>query len=88
MSRIVLGAVKKLPAHTLRYALPLGTSLITTFLVSGVATFSALGFADGVFSRWLLSWMISWAIAFPTMYFIMPVVRRLLVHVIEEIEER
>ena len=55
-----------------------------TFLVSGVATYQALGLVDGVVGRWMTSWMIAWAIAFPTMYFMMPVVRRLLSRVIEE----
>ena len=33
-------------------ALPLGLTLIMTFLVSGVATFRALGYVDGVFIKW------------------------------------
>jgi hypothetical protein len=80
----VPAAVKKLPASYLRFALPLGTSLFMTFLVSGVATWRALGAGPGVFHIWMVSWMISWAVAFPTMYFMMPVVRRALSHVIEE----
>ena len=75
--------VKKLPAKSLRFAVPLGTSLVMTFLVSGVATFRAIGFGDGVTAKWMSSWMISWAVAFPTMLLMMPVVRRLLLHVIE-----
>lgn len=62
----------------MRYALPAGTSFIMTFLVSGVATVQALGYVDGVLGKWMTSWMIAWAIAFPTMLFMMPVVRRLL----------
>ena len=68
----------------MRYALPLGTSFFMTFLVSGVATWRALGVVPGMFGIWMVSWMISWAIAFPTMYFMMPVVRRALNYVIEE----
>ena len=56
-----------------------------TFLVSGVATWRALGMVPGMVGTWMVSWMISWAIAYPTMYFMMPVVRRwLLRYVIEE----
>ena len=76
--------MKKLPSRHLRYALPLGTSLIMTFLVSGVATYMALGLVDGMVGRWMVSWMVAWAIAFPTMYYMMPVVRRLLTCVIDE----
>jgi len=76
--------VKKLPINYHRYALPLGTSFFMTFLVSGVATIRALGFVDGVISKWMTSWMISWAVAFPTMLVMMPVVRRWLNLVIED----
>lgn len=55
-----------------------------TFLVSGVATWRALGSAPGMLGTWMASWMISWAIAFPTMLVMMPIVRRWLLHVIEE----
>ncbi|WP_428674086.1 DUF2798 domain-containing protein [Reyranella sp.] len=55
-----------------------------TFLVSGVATWGALGSVPGVFRAWMASWMIAWAIAFPTMLVMMPVVRRCLSMIIEE----
>jgi hypothetical protein len=54
-----------------------------TFLVSGVATWRALGAAPGVFGTWMASWMIAWAIAFPTMLVMMPRVRRWLAYLIE-----
>jgi hypothetical protein len=75
--------VKKLPHQTLRFAVPLGTSLVMTFLVSGVATYRAIGFGDAAIAKWMTSWMIAWAVAFPTMLIMMPVVRRLLLRVIE-----
>jgi hypothetical protein len=67
----------------MRFALPLGTSFFMTFLVSGVATWGALGSAPHVFRTWMASWMIAWAIAFPTMLVMMPRVRRWLGYVIE-----
>jgi hypothetical protein len=76
--------VKKLPASLHRFALPLGTSFFMTFLVSGVATWRAIGPGESLLHTWMGSWMISWAIAAPTMYFMMPVVRRALRCVIEE----
>jgi hypothetical protein len=76
--------VKKLPTSFLRFALPMGTSFFMTFLVSGVATWRALGPVPGMFGTWMVSWMISWAIAFPTMVVMMPIVRRWLSHVIED----
>jgi Protein of unknown function (DUF2798) len=77
-------AVKKLPARLNRYAVPLGTSFFMTFLVSGVATWRALGWVPGVLATWMVSWMISWAVAFPTMLVMMPVVHRMLAKIIDE----
>jgi hypothetical protein len=68
----------------MRFALPLGTSFFMTFLVSGVATWRALGAGPGVFWTWMSSWMIAWAIAFPTMVVMMPRVRRWLGVIIEQ----
>jgi Protein of unknown function (DUF2798) len=76
---------KKLPAHLHRYLLPLGTSFFMTFLVSGVASYRALGLVPDFLGIWMSSWMISWAIAFPTMLLAMPVVRGWLRHIVEEI---
>ena len=76
--------MKKLPASLHRFALPLGTSFFMTFLVSGVATWRALGAGPGVFRIWMVSWMISWAVAFPTMLIMMPVVRRAFAKIIDE----
>jgi len=68
----------------MRVLLPLCLTLVMTFLVSGVATFQAIGFGGDALLKWMSSWMFSWAIAFPTMFFLMPVVRRLLLQVIAE----
>ena len=76
--------MKKLPASTLRFALPLGTSFFMTLLVSGVATYRVLGWDERMFVTWMASWMISWCVAFPTMYFVMPLVRRTLDRFIEQ----
>lgn len=77
-------AVKKLPHRYLKYALPVGTTFFMTFLVTGVATWRALGLDLAMFEMWFTSWMIAWVIAAPTMFFMMPVVRRALSRVIEE----
>jgi hypothetical protein len=68
----------------MRFALPLGTSFFMTFLVSGVATWRALGTVPELLGTWMASWMIAWAIAFPTMLIMMPRVRRWLGRIIEE----
>lgn len=76
--------MKKLASRYMRYALPLCLTFIMTFLVSGVATIRALGLVEGVLAKWAESWLVSWCIAFPTMLFMMPVVRRWLGHVFED----
>ena len=68
----------------MRFALPLGTSFFMTFLVSGVATWRALGLVPGLLATWMVSWMISWAVAFPTMLVMMPRVRGFLSKIIEQ----
>jgi hypothetical protein len=81
---IVRVAVKKLPASCFKYALPMVTTIFMTFLVSGFATWRALGWVPGMVGTWMVSWAISWAIAAPTMFVMMPVVRRWLLRFIEE----
>jgi hypothetical protein len=75
--------VKKLPARAYKFALPIGTSFFMTFLVSGVATYRVLGWDERMITNWMASWMVSWVIAAPTMYFAMPMVRRLLDRIID-----
>jgi hypothetical protein len=76
--------MKKLPASYMRYALPAGTAVFMTFLVSGVATWRAVGWTDGMVGTWMSSWGIAWLVAYPTMLVMMPLVRRWLGLIIEE----
>ena len=76
--------MKKLPASCHKYALPICTTFFMTFLVSGVATYRVLGWDVRMVKDWMGSWMISWAVAAPTMYFVMPLVRRTLDRFIEK----
>lgn len=75
--------MKKLPARTMHIAMPLALTFVMTLIVSGIATIRAIGFEPGVTARWMESWMASWMVAFPTMLFLMPVMRRLLSRLIE-----
>ena len=68
----------------MRFALPLGTSFFMTFLVSGVATWRVLGLSIGMIETWMTSWIVSWAVAFPTMFVMLPRVRRWLGLVIDD----
>ncbi len=77
-------AVRKLPFSYHRFALPLVTTFFMTCLVSGVATYRALNPGQPMLATWMESWMVSWVIACPTMYVVMPRVRRLLDQFIED----
>ncbi len=75
--------MRKLPFSCHRFAMPLVTTFFMTFIVSGLATYRALGPGEPLVSTWMESWMFSWLIACPTMYFVLPRVRWLLDRFIE-----
>ena len=67
----------------MRFALPMGTTFFMTFLVSGVATWRAIGPDESLLEKWMTSWLIAWFIAWPTMVVMMPRVRGFLSRFIE-----
>jgi hypothetical protein len=46
-------------------------------VVSGIATWRALGAHPGFTGDWAGSWIVSWAIAFPTVLIVAPIARRI-----------
>jgi len=50
---------------------------LMSLLVSGVATFRALGLPPGFVAAWVGAWLPSWAVAFPTVLVVAPVTRRI-----------
>lgn len=46
-------------------------------VVSGIATLKALGFVEDLFSQWMSAWVFSWSVAFPTIWIVAPLVRRM-----------
>ena len=48
-----------------------------SFIVSGVATFRAVGVAPGFPGLWITSWLWSWSVAFPSVLLLRPVVTRI-----------
>jgi hypothetical protein len=50
---------------------------LMSLIVSGIATFRAVGMIDGFTGMWVLSWLPSWAIAFPTVLVVAPFTRRI-----------
>ncbi len=47
-----------------------------SFLVSGIATFRAIGLAPDFFARWIAAWIPSYAVAFPAVLVVAPLVRK------------
>ena len=73
----------RLPA---RFELPLFAFLLSglmSCLVSGVATFNAVGLADAFLAKWGTAWLSSWLVAFPAVIVVAPLVRRLVARLIE-----
>jgi hypothetical protein len=46
-------------------------------MVSGIATWRAVGMNSGFAAHWLGTWLISWAVAFPAVLIVAPITRRI-----------
>jgi hypothetical protein len=46
-------------------------------IVSGIATFRAVGLPPGFFVLWMTAWAPSWAVAFPAVLVVAPITRRI-----------
>ena len=73
----------KLPARFNAFALPIVLSGIMSFLVSGVATFKAIGLPPGFIGQWLAAWTFSWPIASCAAILALPVARRIVALFVE-----
>ncbi len=74
---------RRLPARYATIVMPLVLSVIMTCIISGVATFRALGLNAEALGMWPSTWLFSWMVAFPVLLLVLPIVRRivaLLVH--------
>jgi hypothetical protein len=52
-------------------------SIMMSCLVSGIATYNAVGLVDGFFHFWMIAWLKSWLAAFPAILVIAPLTRKL-----------
>ena len=64
---------------------------LMSLLVSGIATFRAVGFADGVTglwaSAWLTAWLTAWLFAFPAVMLVAPLAQRAVRSLVARSEE-
>lgn len=61
-----------LPKWCAPYLIALLLSGGMSFLVSGFATWRALGVVDNLPAIWFMTWIQAWAIAFPTLVLLRP----------------
>jgi hypothetical protein len=66
-----------IPARFAPVLFALILSALMSFIVSGIATWRALGWHDGFVGDWGASWLTSWVVAFPTVLVVGPVARRI-----------
>lgn len=69
--------MKKLPPSALKFMFPLVLSMMMSGIISLVNMLRIIGFHDGLMVRWLMAWALSWMIAFPTVFVIMPIARKI-----------
>ena len=55
-----------------------------SFLVSGVATWRALGMIPGFSGIWLASWIVAWAVAFPALVVFRPIVTKVVMRWVKQ----
>lgn len=69
--------MSKLPARYNAIALPLVLSFLMTNVVSGIATWRAVGLVPNFLHLWMTAWALSWLVAFPAVLIMLPVSRRI-----------
>ncbi|MFY0610568.1 MAG: DUF2798 domain-containing protein [Hyphomicrobiaceae bacterium] len=66
----------KLPASFEPIVFGLLLSGLMSLVISGIATWNALGFIPTFTASWMGSWLFAWMVAFPSVLVIAPFVRR------------
>lgn len=49
---------------------------LMSLLVSGIATYRAVGFSDSYAGQWISAWLTAWLVAFPVVLVVAPLARR------------
>lgn len=82
-SRTIFG-LRKLPVRYAGLVLPLFLSIFMTCIVSLISTLHGVGMTTGLFRIWMGAWGLSWIIAFPTLLFVLPLVKAATGFVVEK----
>jgi hypothetical protein len=76
--------MQKLPASFNTVAMPFVLSIFMSCLVSMISTVRAYGFADFDLGTWLQAWGLSWIVAFPSLFVVLPIVRKIVAAMVEK----
>ncbi len=73
----IIWGVRKLPARYAGIVTPFFLSILMTCIVSFISTAKEIGISPLLVHKWMGAWAISWIIAFPTLLFVLPLVKKL-----------
>jgi hypothetical protein len=76
-------AARRLPPHYAALVMPFVLSILMSLIVSGVSTLKSLGVSPAFLATWPIAWFLSWLVAFPTLLFVLPLVRRIVSIVVQ-----
>jgi hypothetical protein len=76
--------MKKFPASYNAVAMPFVLSIFMSCVVSFISTLRVLGLAEHFFLSWLQNWGLSWIVAFPTLFVVLPIVRKIVGRFVEQ----
>lgn len=57
---------------------------LMSFMVSGIATFRAVGMVNGFLGLWIGAWVPSWMLAFPAVLIVAPITRRIVTKLVRQ----
>lgn len=66
-----------IPARFAHLTFSFFLSGMMSFLITGVATFRAIGLSANLLHIWVTAWPLSWLIAFPAVTVVAPIARRM-----------
>ena len=69
-----------------KYIFPVLITAVIVFIVSGVVTFTNIGFRVDFVPRWLKAFFTGWPVAIVVAYFAIPVVRRATAAIVSAID--
>jgi hypothetical protein len=77
-------SMRKLPARFNVVAMPFVLSILMSCLVSLIATLRATGFDGFALISWMQAWGLSWMVAFPALFIMLPLARKVVATVVEK----